>query len=121
MYAMIASAQDRRAQTYVFMTAVPHLIDWFLYARQPKDLESYRKQIAPLDPVNFVSRLAPASVFFQFANKDKYVSAAQAAEFYAAALPRKQMTTYESGHDLHTPEASADRIAWLERELDLKK
>jgi dienelactone hydrolase len=121
MYGMIASAQDQRAKTYVFVAAVPRLIDWFLFGRQPKDLESYRKQIAPLDPINFVGRLGSTSVFFQFANKDKYVSAAQAAEFYAAALPRKQMATYEGGHDLHLPIVAADRIAWLERELDLKK
>jgi dienelactone hydrolase len=120
MYGMIAGAQDKRARTYVFMAAVPHLIDWFLFDRQPKNLEFYRQQMAPLDPVNFVSQLAPASVFFQFAHKDKYVSAAHAAEFYAAALPRKQMATYEGGHDLHTAEVTADRVAWLARELELK-
>jgi dienelactone hydrolase len=121
MYGMIASAQDLRARTYVFMAAVPHLIDWFLFARQPRDPESYRRQIAPLDPINFIGRLAPASVFFQFANQDKYVSAGQAAAFYSAAMPCKQTTTYVGGHDLHTSIVAADRVAWLERELDLKK
>ena len=121
MYGMLASALDRRAKTYVFMAGIPHFIDWFLFARQPKDLESYRSQIAPLDPVNFVSRLAPAPVFFQFAKTDQYVSAAQATEFYAAAGPRKQMATYEAGHDLHTAEVAADRVAWLTRELELKE
>lgn len=120
MYGVLASAADRRAKTYVLMAGIPHLIDWFLFARQPQDLESYRKQIAPLDPVNAVSRLAPASVFFQFAKTDQYVSAAQAAEFYAAAQPRKYMATYEAGHDLHTAEVAADRVAWLERELGFK-
>jgi len=120
MYGILASAADRRAKTYVLMAGIPHLIDWFLFARQPHDLESYRQQIAPLDPVNFVSRLAPASVFFQFAKTDQYVSAAQATEFYAAAQPRKHLATYEAGHDLHTAEVAADRVAWLEREIGLK-
>ncbi len=120
MYGMIASANDRRAKTYVFMAGTPHFIDWFLFANQPKDLAAYRAQLAPLDPVNFVSHLAPASVFFQFANQDQYVSATQAAEFYAAAGPRKQMATYKAGHDLHTAEVAADRVAWLSRELELK-
>lgn len=120
MYGMIAASQDRKAHTYVFMAAVPHLIDWMLFARQPLDLPAYRRQLAPLDPVNFIGQLAPASVFFQFANKDKFVSAAQAAEFYAAAQPRKQMTTYDGGHELHTDSDTADRIAWLERELAFK-
>ncbi len=120
MYGMIASALDHRAKTYVFMAGVPHFIDWFLFANKPKDPAAYRAQLAPVDPVNFVPRLAPASVFFQFANKDEYVNATQAAAFYAAALPRKQLATYDAGHDLHTAEVAADRVAWLERELGLK-
>ena len=121
MYGMLASALGRRAKTYVFMAGIPHFIDWFLFRNQPKDLPAYRQQIAPLDPINFVGRLAPASVFFQFANKDQYVSAAQAAEFYAAAGPRKHMATYEAGHDLRTTEVAADRVEWLARELKLQK
>lgn len=121
MYGMIASAQDRRAKTYVFMAAVPRLIDWFLFQRQPHDLDAYRKQLAPLSPINFVGDLSPAPIFFQFASQDKYVSAAQAAGFYAAAAPRKHMATYEAGHDLHTQEVATDRVAWLKRELNLKE
>ncbi len=120
MYGMIASGLDRRAKTYVFMSAAPHFIDWFLYARQPKDLPSYRAQISAIDPILYVPKLAPARVFFQFANKDEYVSAAQATEYYAAAVAPKQTATYVAGHDLHTAQVAADRVAWLERELGLK-
>jgi dienelactone hydrolase len=119
MYGLVAEALDHRAKTCVLMTGVPHFIDWFLYAQKPKDPVSYRSQIAPLDPVNYVAHLEPAPVFFQFAAKDEYVSAAQAAEFFAAAKPRKQMAVYNAGHDLHTAEAAADRVAWLGRELEL--
>ncbi|HVT72701.1 MAG TPA: hypothetical protein VHD61_06160 [Lacunisphaera sp.] len=120
MYGMLAGGADRRARTYVFMAGVPHFLDWALFAKKPKDLEAYKAQIAPLDPANFLPRLAPAPVFFQFGNKDEYVSAAQAADSYAAAGVRKQMTTYAAGHDLHTAEVAADRVAWLERELGIK-
>lgn len=120
MYGMIASAQDRRAKTYVFMAPTPHFIDWFLFRQQPKDLEAYKAQLAPLNPVNFVGRLAPAPVFFQFASKDFYVTAEEAAEFYAAANPRKHLATYDADHGLHPPAVAADRVAWLERELGLE-
>jgi dienelactone hydrolase len=120
MYGMIASAQDKRARTYVFMAATPHFVDWFLFRQQPKDLAAYKQQISAIDPVLYVPALAPAPVFFQFASKDFYVSAEEAAEFYAAAGPRKQMATYEAEHGLHPPEVAADRVAWLERELGLK-
>jgi hypothetical protein len=114
---MIASALDRRAKTYVFMAAAPHFVDWFLFARQPKDIKSYRRQIATIDPILYVPKLAPARIFFQFANKDEYVTAAAAAEYYAAAGVPKHTATYEAGHDLHTAEVAADRVAWLAQEL----
>jgi dienelactone hydrolase len=120
MYGMIAEALDRRARTCVFMAPTPHFEDWFLFRQQPKDLVAYKAQLAPLDPVRFVPHLTPAPVFFQFANKDFYVTADEAAEFYAAAGPRKQMATYDCDHALHLPAVAADRVAWLFRELELK-
>lgn len=120
MYGMMAEALDRRARTCVFMAPTPHFEDWFLFRQQPRDLAAYKAMMAPYDPVNFVSRLAPASVFFQFASRDFYVTAGEAAEFYAAAGPRKHMATYDAEHDLHKPEVAADRLAWLFRELELK-
>lgn len=120
MYGMIAEALDRRARTCVFMAPTPHFADWFLFRQQPKDLAAYKAQLATIDPVFFVGKLAPAPVFFQFASRDFYVSAEEAAEFYAAASPRKQMATYEADHDLHPPQVAADRLAWLFRELELK-
>ncbi len=119
MYGMIASALDLRAKTYVFMAATPHFADWFFFARQPQDPAAYRADISTIDPVLYVPKLAPARIFFQFANKDEYVSAAEAAEYYAAAGVPKHLATYAAGHDLHTAEVAADRVAWLERELEL--
>lgn len=120
MYGMIAGALDRRAKAYVFMAPTPHFVDWFFFARQPQDPAAYRAQISAIDPVRYVPKLAPAHIFFQFANKDEYVSAEEAAEFFAAAGVPKQTATYEARHDLHTAVVAADRVAWLARELGLK-
>jgi hypothetical protein len=102
------------------MAPTPHFVDWFLFRQQPKDLVAYKAQLAQIDPVLFVPKLAPAPVFFQFASKDFYVTAEEAAEFYAAALPRKHQATYDADHGLHAPEVTADRMAWLVRELGVK-
>lgn len=120
MYGAVMGGVDHRPTTYVLMAGTPHFIDWFLFSRQPKDLPSYRAQLAPLDPVNFVAALAPAPVFFQFAAHDEYVSADAAARFYAPARPRKQTATYDAGHDLQKSEVTADRITWLMRTLNLQ-
>jgi len=120
MYGTVMGAVDQRATTYVLMAGIPHFIDWFLFARKPKALEDYRRQLAPLDPVNFVGQLAPAPVFFQFAAHDEYVSAAAAAEFYGAAQPRKQTATYDTHHHMRGSDVSSDRVTWLIRALTPK-
>lgn len=117
MYGIVMGAIDRRASTYVLMAGTPHFIDWFLFAQKPKSPENYRRQLAPLDPVNFIGQLAPAPVFFQFAAHDEYVSPEAAAAIYAAAKPRKQTAMYDAGHDLRNADASADRVTWLIRTL----
>lgn len=117
MYGIVMGAVDPRAKTYVLMAPAPHFADWFLFAQQPKDLPAYRAQLAPLDPVRFINRLAPAPVFFQFASDDEYVPAAAATRLYAAAAPRKHMATYAAKHDLQNPAVLADRVTWLVREL----
>ena len=121
MYGSVMGGVDLRARSYVLMAGTPHFIDWYLYSRQPKSLDDYKKQLAVLDPTIFIKKITNASVFFQFANADEYVSAASAAEFFNAANPRKMMATYNAGHDLGTKEVAADRVQWLERELGLKK
>ncbi len=120
MYGMMAEALDRRARTCVFMAPTPHFVDWFLFRQQPRDRASYEAQLATIDPVRFVGTLSPASVFFQFASRDFYVTAEEAAEFYAAARPRKHQATYDAEHDLGSREVAADRLAWLARELELE-
>ncbi len=115
MYAAVMGAVDRRAATYVLMAGTPHFTDWYLFARKPADPQAYRQRMAPLDPIRFVPQLAPAPVFFQFASRDEFVSAAAANAFYAAAQPRKQTAMYDAGHDLRNPDATADRVTWLIR------
>jgi dienelactone hydrolase len=117
MYGVLFGAVDQRASSYVFMSGTPHFIDWFLFSKQPKDLNAYAAQIAPLDPVRFVSQLSPAPIFFQFAAQDKFVSATAAAEFFAAAAPEKHLATYNAGHDLQKPAVTSDRVAWLLKRL----
>jgi predicted esterase len=121
MYGIVMGGVDQRPTTYVLMAGTPHFIDWFLFARQPKSPEDYRRQLAPLDPINFLPQLAPAPVFFQFASHDEYVATDVAAKFYAAAVPRKQTAMYDAGHDLKKSDVTADRINWLMRTLQLQR
>ena len=120
MFGAVMGAADRRPKTYVLMAPTPRLSDWYLLNVKPASLDDYKKQLAPLDPINAVPRFAPATVFYQFAARDKYVPLPRPAEFYDATPPRKQMATYDCEHEMLLPEIAADRIAWLARELGLK-
>ncbi|MBA4135934.1 MAG: hypothetical protein C0518_01305 [Opitutus sp.] len=122
MYASIAGALDGRAKTFVFAAPTPRMSNWYLftYKLTPPEVEAYRALLRPLDPLEWAAKLAPKSVFFQFASKDRYVPARHAWEYYSAALPRKVMATYETDHDMHLPAVAEDRAAWLVRELELK-
>ena len=120
MFGSVMGAADHRPKTYVLMAPTPRLSDWYLFNVKPASLDDYKKELAPLDPVNAVPHLAPATVFYQFAAKDKYVPLPRPAEFYDATAPRKQMATYDCEHEMLLPEIAADRVSWLERELGLK-
>jgi dienelactone hydrolase len=120
MFSAVMGAADRRAKAYVFLAPTPRLSDWYLFNVKPASVEDYKKELAPLDPISAVGKLAPAPVFYQFATKDKYVPAPRPQEFYDATAARKLMGTYEADHDLTPTEVGADRVAWLAKELGLK-
>ncbi len=122
MYASIAGALDPRAKTFVFAAPTPRMSNWYLftYKFSPEETEAYRAKLRPIDPVEWAARLAPRSVFFQFAAKDRFVPARHAAEYYAAVPPRKVIATYDTDHEMHQPAVMQDRADWLVRELGLK-
>ena len=120
MFGAVMGAADRRPKAYVFLAPTPRLADWYLFNVKPVSVDDYKQELAPLDPINAVAKLAPAPVFYQFAANDKYVPLPRPAEFYDSTKPRKQMATYDADHDLLPAEVGADRVAWLVRELGLK-
>jgi dienelactone hydrolase len=120
MFGAVAGAADQRPKAYVFLAPTPRLSDWYLYNVKPADVDAYKKELLPLDPIHAVGALAPAPVFYQFATKDEHVPAPRPQEFYDATKARKLLGTYEAGHDLTPSEVAADRVAWLAKELGLK-
>jgi dienelactone hydrolase len=122
MYGSIAAALDGRAKTVVFAAPTPRMANWYLLGRklEPAAADAYRAQLRPIDPVEWVAKLGPKSVLFQFAAKDRYVPARHAAEYYGTALPRKVMATYDTDHAMNLAAVVEDRTAWLVKELDLR-
>ncbi len=122
MYGVLAGSLDQRPEHYVIMAATPRFPDWYLYLPhlEGEARETFIREMSEIDPIAHVSRLAPASILFQFGTDDPHVPGARAEEFFAQAAEPKAMKWYESGHGLNES-ATLDRKEWLKEKLGLVK
>lgn len=122
MYGAIVAGVDGRAKTHVLIAATASLLDWaFFQGKKPVSMETYRKEHEALSLCDHLAAAEKVSFFFQFAEKDEYVTLASAQALFAAPTGVKQMTIYGgAGHEMSAPAAiRADRTAWLVRELEI--
>jgi len=120
MYGVLAGSLDKRPTHYVVMAATPRFPDWYLYLPKLKgeEREAFIREMAPIDPITHVPNLAPAPVFFQFADNDPHLPKERAEKFFAVARKPKEMKWYEAGHGLNE-ESTKDRKVWLAEKLGL--
>jgi hypothetical protein len=62
---------------------------------------------------------APAALFFQFANSDRFIPKDVAQQFFDAGSEPKSINWYDAPHALNE-QARADRVQWISEQLDLK-
>ena len=122
MYGAIVSGVEKRVKTYVFTAGLGNFGDWSLKywpATASKGEEAYRQTLNEVDPINHISRAAPAALLFQFANTDKYIPKTAANQFFDAASKPKHILWYDAEHELNVEAARNDRREWLTRQLGL--
>jgi dienelactone hydrolase len=66
----------------------------------------------PVEPILFVARAAPASIFFQSATRDQFVARDDAEALQAAATGPREVKWYDTPHALDA-QAHVDQLAWL--------
>jgi len=111
------SGVDQRLKTYVLIAGVPTLKDFQTVGTTLPD--GYVQLIEDIDPIRYVSKASPASLFFQFAKLDQFVSQNMANQLYNAASEPKKITWYDDNHQMANETARADRLAWLTEQLGL--
>ena len=125
MYGAIMAGVDKRVKVYIFMAPIGSFSYWSLaYWLRKKEApfkEAYRQSLNPVDPISHVSRAAPATLLFQFANSDEHIPKAEALSFSGAASQPKQVLWYDAKHDLNVDAARNDRHDWLTRQLGLAR
>lgn len=123
MYGAIVGGVDKRVKTYILMAPIGSWSDWSLaywLAKAPEnDKEAYRKALERVDPIHYVSRLAPSPILLQFATADEHITKDAATSFADAASEPKQVKWYDTKHHLNVQAARKDRRKWLAEQLGL--
>ena len=120
MHGAVLSGVEKRIQSYVLMAGDSNYSNWALqYFVHPADPDTYMQQMAAVDSVTYLPHAAPAQLYFQFGKQDGYVSQEAADAQVAAASQPNKVDWYDADHTLND-QATADRLAWLDSQLDLK-
>ena len=116
---------ERRLKTYVLAVADGGLVAHF---RRPDGgfdpipgvpdevLRRWVQAMAPIEPIRFVGRAAPASILFQSARRDQYVLPIRAEELHRAASEPKTVRWYDTEHPLDA-RAHVDQLQWLHEKV----
>jgi len=127
----VLAGVDRRIRAFVLMggegTPAADLRDTTLEASRAfraglsaDQLDRYLGAMEPLDPIHYVGHVAPAALLFQFGHFDVFIDERQALAYAAAASQPRQVRWYDTGHDLFSADAVADRLEWLGLRLRLQ-
>jgi pimeloyl-ACP methyl ester carboxylesterase len=123
MFGALMASVDTRAKAHVHIAGTARFSDWYLFGSStgvPKgaDLENFRAQIGPIEPVNAIGK-AKGSFFFQWGEKDRYTRRKDFIDLYMAAPEPKRMATYPAEHEMSEEIILHDRTVWLAEQLGL--
>jgi dienelactone hydrolase len=120
MYGAMMSAVDKRVKAYALLAGTA-TFEWFLFgAEMTHDQElAYMQAVECIDPRGYISKAAPANLYFQFGHADYFIPERMAQLFYEAASQPKEISWYEAQHDLAHEEAQPDRVRWISQQLGL--
>jgi cephalosporin-C deacetylase-like acetyl esterase len=124
----LLSGLDRRIKAFVLMAGsmsdeVNAQTKGYQEFRQKvgaEKLDAFVAKYSYLDQGKYVSHAAPAVVFLQFANQEKFLTPELAQKHAAIVSEPKQVKFYEAPHSLNA-EARRDRIQFLTEQLKLKR
>jgi dipeptidyl aminopeptidase/acylaminoacyl peptidase len=122
MWGALAVAADPRVTHFVYAAGTRSFTDWYLYTpkREGAERDAFIAKLAPLDPINFLPKIAPRPVLLQFGSKDPHVKNEAAAAQAEATRDPKTVKTYDGAEHELTFQARLDRLAWLKEQFKIK-
>jgi cephalosporin-C deacetylase-like acetyl esterase len=122
MWGALAVAADPRVTHFVYAAGTPSFTDWYLYTpkREGAEREAFVAKLAPLDPINFLPKIAPRPVLLQFGSKDPHVKNEAAKAQAEATKDPKTVKIYDNAEHELTFQARLDRLAWIKEQFKIK-
>lgn len=122
MWGALAAAADPRVTHFVYAAGTSSFTDWYLYTpkREGAEREAFVAKLAPLDPINFLPKIAPRPVLLQFGSKDPHVKNDAAKAQADATKDPKTVKIYENAEHELTFQARLDRLAWIKEQFKIK-
>ena len=118
---------EQRIKAYVLAVGDGGLVDRFTGDDGPSGPlrtvpEQQQKEwiavMEPIQPLHFVGHAAPATLFFQSAQRDQLVSRDEATRFHEAASEPKRIEWYNADHRLNE-QAIRDQVEWLGEQIGI--
>ena len=99
-------------------TAADGMLGGELNSLSAEERQAWLAFMEPIEPIRFIGRAAPASLFFQNALQDEAVARDDALTYQAAGSEPKRVEWYQSGH-LLPDEAFRHMVDWLGSEIGI--
>ena len=119
MYAALLARSDRHVHAAVLQTPDATWENWFLkfwLGYEGEQAAQYAATFAELEPVDAIHGLGDR-IYLQFADDDFFIPE-EVRTAFAESDPGAKVSLYAAEHELNT-DATTDRLAWLETELNL--
>jgi dienelactone hydrolase len=128
----VLAGVEERVKTYVLMAGFSRVSKWHRTSDHPlaglvrryisrERLNHFLSALEPMDAVHYIKHAAPASLFFQFAYDDEFISKDQADTFYTEASSPKEVAWYDTDHLFSKCDAAyRDRTQWIIEQLGVE-
>jgi dienelactone hydrolase len=117
---------EKRIQTFILIAGMPSMSRFWSTSQFPvavkarssvsqEAIDDFVKLTEPFDAAQFIGQSSPASIFFQFGQKDDWIPQEVAEEYYRAASFPKNERWYDADHDMTVPEVARDYFLELQK------
>jgi dienelactone hydrolase len=115
----IVAGVERRISAFVLMSAGATPLSEYIAASPPELKDDVERVLAPVDPLRWIERARPRTIFFQNATQDEIVPR-EALENLIRAAPKPQRVRWYAADHALNERARSEQRAWLAAKLALE-